>query len=87
MLKLREGWVAKPGRYETTVVSCKRYGLRVIYDAPGGCVRLFGLNHFTGERLRLATLGAVNMTWRKVAHEYFTSNNLESPWENHDENS
>lgn len=81
MLKLRTGWEYKPGRYETVAVTCERYGLRAIFDAPGNCVRLFGLNHFTRERLPLATLGAVNITWRKVAHAYFVANNLESPWE------
>ena len=86
MLKLREGWEAKPGRYETTAVACERLGLRVIFDAPGECVRLFGYNHATRERLQLATLGAVNMTWRKVAHAYFSENNLESPWEANVEN-
>jgi hypothetical protein len=81
MLKLREGWEVRPGRYETTSVGCERLGVRVIYDGPGESVRLFGWHHARGERVPLATLGAVAHSWRKVAHAYFVKNNLESPWE------
>ena len=80
-VKLKQGWGVYPGRYETTSVSCERLGARVIYDASGNCVRLFAYNHLRGERLPLATLGAVAHSWRKVAHAYFAENNLESPWE------
>lgn len=77
MLKLREGWEVRKGRWGTLMVGSARTGPAVCYDIPGECVRLYGGpgNDY------LCALDVTRDNWEQVAHSYFTKRKLESPWE------
>jgi len=82
MLKLRNGWQIKVGRWETLQVGCNRHGLRVSFDQPGQCVRLYGSpEEPNGELIYLGVVNATADNWQEVAHAYLVKRKVESPWE------
>lgn len=77
MLKLREGWEVRKGRWGMLMVGSARTGPVVYYDIPGECVRLYG---WPGNDY-LCALDVTPGNWEQVAHAYFKKHKLESPWE------
>ena len=82
MLKLREGWEVRKGRWGTLMIGSARAGLLVSYDVRGECVRLYGGHGGPGNDY-LCALDVKPGNWEQVAHAYFTKHKLQSPWENH----
>jgi hypothetical protein len=81
-LKLKNGWGIKPGRWETLQVGSNRHGVRVSFDQPGQCVRLYNSPEDpNGELFYLGVANATAENWQEVAHAYLAKRKVESPWE------
>lgn len=81
-MQLKAGWEIRKGRWDTIMVGCNTLGFRVVYDAPGLCVRLYGAPEVAGRGPEyLGVLDCSTDNWQSVAHTYFTKHKLQSPWE------
>lgn len=80
MLKLREGWEVRKGRWGTLMVGSARTGPVVSYDITGECVRLYG-NREGSLSDYLCALDVKPGNWEAVAHAYFLKHKFQSPWE------
>jgi hypothetical protein len=82
MLKLKNGWLIKGGMWETLQVVNNRLGVRVSFDQPGKCVRMYGgAEEPGGIPLYLGVVDANDANWESVAHAYLQRQKVESPWE------
>ena len=79
-LRLREGYEVRTGRWGTLMVGSASTGLRVAYDIPGDCIRLYAKNGRSSDNY-LEALPVQPDDWQQVAHAYFAKRKIESPWE------